>query len=433
MVSNYKTTPNRVLGLHNLDARRLNDVIKDKIVDVTITSPPYYDLKDYGNKEQIGFGQTYEKYLNDLKLVFENVYKSTKDTGSLWVILDVFRKNGVVTPLPFDFAREIKDIGWNLREIIVWEKDKTVPWTAKGQMRNLFEYILVFSKTSEYKFFTDKVKDFTSLKKWWVRYPERYNPNGKTPTAIWNFPIPSQGSWGNGYIRHFCPLPEDLIAQILRITTEEGDVVLDPFAGSGAVLSKSDNMKRRYIGFELNRQYIKMFEKYLTKTGEQKRLEYEEMESNTIERDKFQKLILNLRTLKFAKVLFQTLGKKGPNPVLTIYVEKSNKKSVLKNKLKTVNYHLLMNDNYNEKTLEVLTEITSNPPLSKFGIEPRLIAYREADLFVKNLSAKQLYVYTDKATHTYKRKFSTVELLTLKNNEIILSDIKLELDEKKYM
>lgn len=420
------------MGIHNLDSRRLNEVLGDKLVDVTITSPPYYDLKDYGNKNQIGFGQSYEQYLNDLKLVFENVYKSTKDTGSLWVIIDVFRKNGEVTPLPFDFANKIKGIGWKLREIIVWEKDKTVPWTAKGQMRNLFEYILVFSKTSEYKFHIDQVKDFTSLKKWWIRYPERYNPNGKTPSAVWNFPIPSQGSWGNGYIRHFCPLPEDLIAQILKIATNENDIVLDPFAGSGAVLSKADNMNRRYIGFELNRNYITMFKKFLKKTGEQKKLEYEKNKSNSIEQDKFQKLILDLRTLKFAKVLFKNLEKKIENPVITIYVEKSSRKSEIKNKIRTVSYHILVNDKYNNDTSDLLNELASTPPLSKFGIEPQFTIYRENVQFIEKLKEKKLYIYTDKSTHVYKRKFSIDQLLSLRSNEIIISDIKLMIDEKRY-
>ena len=133
----------------------------------------------------------------------------------------------------------------------------------------------MFSKTKDYQFHIDKVRDFQSLKKWWVKYPERYNPKGKTPGAIWNFDIPTQGSWGSGYIKHFCPLPEDMIAQMLKLTTIEDDVVLDCFSGSGAVLSKANNMKRKYIGFELNKEYIKMFDTFLTKTGKAKRREYE--------------------------------------------------------------------------------------------------------------------------------------------------------------
>mgnify|MGYP005877135721 CR=1 FL=1 len=252
--------------IHKYDARDISKLIDNPIIDVTITSPPYFDMKDYGYTEQIGFGQNYENYLEDLRKVFEGVYACTKNTGSLWVIIDTFRRAGSVVPLPFDFANKIAPIGWKLQEIIIWGKDKTVPWAHNGQMRNLFEYILVFSKTDNYKFFIDKVRQYDSLKKWWVKYPERYNPKGKTPEAIWNFPIPVQGSWGENYIRHFCPLPEELIAQILKLTTEEEDLVLDPFAGSGAVLAKADNMKRKFIGTELNPLYIQMFQNYMDNT-----------------------------------------------------------------------------------------------------------------------------------------------------------------------
>ena len=64
------------------DARNLDEILTDKIVDVTITSPPYFDLKDYGHKNQIGFSQDYGEYLNNLEVVFEKVYNVTKDTGS---------------------------------------------------------------------------------------------------------------------------------------------------------------------------------------------------------------------------------------------------------------------------------------------------------------------------------------------------------------
>ena len=135
-----------------MDARDIASISNSPIVDVTITSPPYFDMKDYGYPEQIGFGQKYDDYLDDLRKVFKGIYELTKDTGSLWVIIDTFRKAGAVVPLPFDFVHKISDIGWKLQEVIIWEKDKTVPWVHQGQMRNMFEYILVFAKNEKYKF-----------------------------------------------------------------------------------------------------------------------------------------------------------------------------------------------------------------------------------------------------------------------------------------
>jgi len=421
------------LGIHNLDSRELNTIVTEAIVDVTVTSPPYFDLKDYEHKDQIGFGQNYEEYLNDLKKVFTNVYNATKQTGTLWVIIDSFRREGEVTPLPFDFANVIKPIGWKLQDIIIWGKDRTVPWTHKGQMRNLYEFILVFSKSPDYKFHIERVKDFESLKKWWIRYPERYNPKGKTPDAIWHFDIPTQGSWGNGYIRHFCPLPEKLISQILRITTDEGDIVLDPFAGSGAVLSRADNMKRKFIGFELNADYIQMFKTYLGETGERKRTEYEKQELLDYKQEEFQKLIIDLRALKFARVFFQILQKESENLVVKILVEKTETAPTQKHKLQTVKYHLLLAHKSEFDVQSALKNIESIPPLSKFGIEADFVIHENVESFAREMEKhRNLYLYTNKNTHSYKQEFTLSSMSRASKDEIIISDIRLKIDESMF-
>lgn len=103
------------------------------------------------------------------------------------------------------------------------------------------------------------------MKKWWIRYPERYNPKGKAPDEIWDYGIPIQGSWGNGYVKHFCPLPTDMIGNMIQLTSDEGDVILDPFAGTGSVLVQAAYMNRKYVGSELNREYINMFHNYFEK------------------------------------------------------------------------------------------------------------------------------------------------------------------------
>ena len=262
------------LRLYRYDSRFLDKIITEKTINVTITSPPYYNLKDYGSPEQIGFGQTYKAYLEDLKLVFSKVYNVTKDDGTLWVIIDTFRENHEVVPLPFDFSNQLKDVGWKLKDIIIWSKDRTVPWVHKGKMRNLYEYILVFSKTNKFKFYIDRIRDYENLKKWWVTYPERYNPKGKVPEEIWNFDIPTQGAWGKGYIMHFCPLPEELVQRIIKLSTNDNDIVFDPFAVSGTVLAQAKFMNRKFLGFELNEDYIKMFHNYVNNNYSQRLQNY---------------------------------------------------------------------------------------------------------------------------------------------------------------
>ncbi len=420
--------------VYHIDAREIETIIDKPIVDVTITSPPYFDLKDYGSRNQIGYGQDYANYLNDLKFVFGHVYNITKENGTLWVIIDAFRRDGEVVPLPFDFSNTIKEIGWKLQEIIIWGKDRTVPWTHKGQMRNLFEYVLMFSKTNDYNFYIDKVRDFETLKKWWVKYPERYNPKGKTPDAIWNFDIPTQGSWGNGYIKHFCPLPEEMIEQMLKLTTKENDLVLDCFAGSGAVLSKADNMKRKYIGTELNKDYINMFETYLQNTGEKKRAEYEKHENNQMKQHKFQKLILDLRALKFARVFYQKLMDGKTDEIERIYVEKSKAKPEKTNSLIVVNYYILIKNPSKKLSLELkLQKLSDKAPLSKFGIEPIFHFTSSQKKFNQKFEEKKVFFYSSKVTHKYiDTSNHPHSIASNMKKALIISKIMVDLDEKDY-
>lgn len=422
----------KIYRLHCNDARDISAIVKPRTVDVTITSPPYFDMKDYGYKEQIGFGQSYEAYLADLRSVFSDIYTCTKDSGSLWVIIDTFRKDGTVTPLPFDFSNEISTIGWKLQEIIIWEKDKTVPWAHQGQMRSSFEYILLFSKTKNYKFYIDRVRQCVSLKKWWVKYPERYNPQGKTPDAIWRFPIPVQGSWGNNYIRHFCPLPEDLIAQIIKISTDEGDVVLDPFAGTGAVLAKANNMKRKFIGTELNPEYIEMFHKYLRVTGRKKRKQYLREIKNPLSQDTFSELIINLRVLKFAKVLYSKLETAEKNFIQRFFVDIPDSSGVAKGKIVSARYILQISSEENrEQILQAIKAIANKPPLSKFGIVADFDFVSTPDAYFNQ--QVELYSYTQSVTHKFQEIIHFEESdKKLTKSCFIISPIKISLEEEDF-
>src|SRR5690606_21611299 len=148
------------------DARKVDELPLKSLVDLIITSPPYFDMKDYGSKNQIGFGQNYDNYLRDIELVFSKCFSITKDTGSLWIVVDILRKDGELKLLPFDLIKKVQDGGWKLKDIIIWEKDKTVPFTHNGEMRNIFEYVLFFTKTDKYKFYRERITSINDLKEW---------------------------------------------------------------------------------------------------------------------------------------------------------------------------------------------------------------------------------------------------------------------------
>ena len=407
----------------NIDYRLILETITSNTkVKSTITSPPYFDMKDYGSKNQVGYGQKYDEYLDDLKNIFEQVFKITENDGTLWIIIDTLKRNNQVVPLPFDLVNKLKEVGWLLQDIIIWKKDKTVPWSTSGFMQRKFEYILFFSKSTKYKSNKDNVRiyDTSQLKKWWVKYPERYNPKGKALDEIWEFPIPVQGSWGDEYIRHFCPLPKELVATIIQISTDENDIILDPFAGSGTVLSQSAYMKRNYIGFELNINYIEMFKTYLRKTLSKCKKEYE-LFNNRVSQNQFEKTILELRALKYARILITNIQKNTEFKQFKIIVcidDKSN----FKNKLIKVRYKFIGQFDKGVFT-QLLNEMIGIQPLSKYGIEP--VFYFDES---KNINLNGFYGYTQTNTYSFAKKTD------INSGKIrVLSKICVDLNENDYL
>ena len=419
-----------IFDLHNADSRNIDKYINEPIVDVTITSPPYYNLKNYGYKEQIGYGQKFEQYLDDLQRVFFNVFKITKDSGSLWIVIDTFKMNNKIIPLPFRLSDKLDEIGWKLQDIIIWNKDKTVPWSKKGQTKNKFEYILFFVKSKKFKYFNDRIRQYDTkyLKKWWIRYPERYNPKGKSSEEVWNYPIPTQGSWGKSYIKHFCPLPTDMIGNIIKLTTDEGDVVLDPFAGTGSVLVQAAYMKRKYIGFELSKNYIETFINYLEKTRETGLRNYQHLKQNKYKQDNFEETILKLRALKYAKIFRNKLEKKLRDLINAIYVIISDENPKGSYKLIKVNYIILLQNKENISILkQKIEEQLLDKPLSKFGVEPCISYIFSKEEFLNNMKHIENYTYTSKVTYKYKDIFDNII-----KDFMIISPIKVELNEKDF-
>lgn len=402
--------------IYNVDARRISEVFPEGLtIQTTISSPPYYDMKDYGEDNQIGFGQSYEEYLQDIKSVFEQVYSHTKDDGTLWIIIDTFKRNNSIVLLPFDVASKLQETGWLLQDIIIWKKDKTVPWSNNGFTQRQFEYILFFSKTPKFKTNKDRVRVFDTrqLKKWWVKYPERYNPRGKALSEIWEYPIPVQGSWGKQYIRHFCPLPQDMVSNMIQISTDEGDVVFDPFAGSGTVMSQSAYMNRSYLGFELNKGYIDKFNSYLAETLEKGKSEYESMLKGKSQTD-FEDQIINLRALKYGRMLVKAIQDELSirAKVVVDRIRQEDTQSIV---------HYTIVGIQKETAEDVIANVISKAPLSKYEITP-LISYQD-ELDVDH----QWFCYSITNSYSFMRNVAYGDPRVR-----VLSPIKVDLNEKDY-
>jgi DNA modification methylase len=427
-----------IFKLHNCDVRELPKVLEThgyskKFIDVTITSPPYFNLKSYGYKNQIGYGQKYLQYLDDLREVFKHVYFATRDTGSLWIIIDTFSKGHTLVNLPFEISEKLKNIveknGWNLTDLIIWKKDKTLPWSRKGQFRNIFEFILFFTKSNKYKFYIDRTRvfDFSKMKQWWVKFPERYNPKGMAPTNVWEYPIPTQGTWSRNSLRHFNPLPSKMIETIVLLTTDPGDVVFDPFAGSGVTLSVADFLKRKWFGFEMNPKYCEMFEKNVMNETRQE-LMIERNGNTELEalKNQFEQTIKNLRQVKYPKSLMRELYRRkilisSSRLVDTIFalsrkLPNRNLAKISVNKFMFEDIFLILKNHVETDFLrKQILEVISRPPLSKFGIESRVFLQTRDEFLLnqKNTLAKlKMWLYTFGVVHKFERTVTLSEWIS---------------------
>jgi DNA modification methylase len=426
-----RTSSKDIFKVHLEDARNLEKIVPANLISVTVTSPPYFDLKDYGSEKQIGFGQDYLTYLSDLKNVFSNVHKVTKDDGSLWIIIDTFRRDQEMLPLPFDLAGVLKDVGWSLKDIIIWKKERTLPWVQSGATRNIFEYVLVFSKLGKtHQYFPDRQREVDDLKHWWVRYPERYNPKGKSLEEIWAFDIPTQGSWGTGYVRHFCPLPEGLVQRIIDLTTNPGDVVLDPFSGSGTVPAQALFMKRKYVGFELNSEYIAGFENYIQENLQTKVSEYD-VKSKMGSFDEFERKIINLRILKLGRILLKEVQKSLSDREVKVVISRLDKKTSGKFKIVSGIYSFVVNKNHDsDEILNFINELMKKALFSKFGIDASFKITKNSRPISLVIGNDGAFAYTLANSHKYFKKINSIDEIT--KSAPVISKICMEIDENDY-
>lgn len=390
---------------HIHDARELTELLPaaKPCIDLTATSPPYWNLKDYGVPNQIGFDQPKDKFLNDIESVLRLVLEVTKDTGSLWLVVGTYRERTVLRLLPFELAEVAERAGWQPREMIIWDKQHSVPWVQKGQLRNLAEYILVFSKTPRYKYYLDRIRTIDEISKWWVDFPERFHPKGKAPSDIWHFPIRTQGAWNrNARIRHLCPFPTALAARIIEVATDPGDTVLDPFAGSGVLLAQAEVMGRHYIGLDINPDYAKMFE---TVVRHEVAAEWQQLQNwreiAESARGEFQQTIVRLRALKYtrkvANVFFDALrpGSGDKHPVkAVICLANIPTRHVYKQPVEVAIIIVMNGDHPNGKiAVARAEEIMRQAPLSHFGIEATLEVCSSDETVRRLGKRRRLYLY----------------------------------------
>ena len=250
-----------------------------------VTSPPYYGLRSYGGEEdQIGQEQSPEEYIENLVEVFREVRNVLTDDGTLWLNIgdsyynyrpgrgqglvkqtvsntkqdlpDVCPRRGNRLPglkekdligIPWMLAFALRADGWYLRQDIIWHKPNPMPESVRDRCTKSHEYIFLFSKSQNYYFDVDAIKESTVDGK-----------GLKRKKTVWEVKTkPYKGA-------HFAVYPPELIEPCIKAGSEEGDTVLDPFMGSGTTALVSKSLQRHYIGCELHEEYGKLIQTRLS-------------------------------------------------------------------------------------------------------------------------------------------------------------------------
>lgn len=323
--------------------------------------------------------------------------------------------------LPFDLARRLTEIGWILQDIVIWNKDRTLPWSHRGKLRNMFEYITFYSKEREFNYHLGRVREIVELKDWWVRYPERYSPKGRAPARTWSIPIPRQGSWGNNWVRHFNPLPPELVERIIMLTTDEGDVVLDPFAGSGVVLAGADILGRRYLGLDLNSNYKEMFEQRVLPTIRSlRRHRVGRLQETERNQKTFGRLICSLRRTKYPKELIRLYRKEFGELELQAVV---GLQRAATDRLEVVCLFSPGSRIPND-FLAQAEKLCRRPPLSKYGLHAGVTVV-SVDVLSRawleqqglDTEKERLYLYKEGRTYMWVDSFTVEDWLSVISNE----------------
>jgi hypothetical protein len=261
------------------------------------------------------------------------------------------------------------------------------------------------------KYRIDRLREFDGLKEWWVRFPERYNPNGKAPPNVWDIPIPKQGSWGDGEIAHACPLPPELVRRLILLSTDEGDVVFDPFAGSGVVVAEAERLDRRGIGTELVEKYVDEFTRIIRPEILGRDTSATPNGNGSIATAD---LLVKLRMLKLPVVLMRSAAKRRGEiawPLGAVVFASNERPTASRYGVAKLYFVVRGFTAAQRKTYaSTLRELADRAPASKFGIDCEIEVVTPSKL--KKLAA-------GRRIHLYKNGNTSRAVTTVRHNELV--------------
>jgi DNA modification methylase len=271
---------------------KLNDIIcgnafdsiktlPDQSVDTIVTSPPYFNQRDYGMAEQFGNESTPTLYVNKLCELFDECKRVLKDTGSLWLNLGDKYVDGNLLGMPWRVALELQNRGWVLRNDIIWYKPNAMPSAVNNRLTIDHEYLFFFTKKNTGYFYDqsaireehitfsekskmkggknhfgkkdgtpEKGKNSGSSNLHNGRWDQAFHPDGRNKRTVWEVSLSKFRD------AHFAVFPEKLIEPCILAGCPKDGVVLDPFFGAGTTGLVANKLSRNFIGLELNPEYV---------------------------------------------------------------------------------------------------------------------------------------------------------------------------------
>src|SRR5580700_172581 len=231
--------------------------VQDNSVQLVITSPPYWQLKDYGSSNQIGYHSSYEDYINNLNLVWKECYRVLENGCRLCVnIGDQFARSVYygrykVIPIREEIIKFCENAGFDYMGAIIWQKVTTsnttgggvqmgsFPYPRNGILKLDYEFILIFKKLGDAVKPTKENKELSKMtnEEWNIFF-----------AGHWNFAGARQDN-------HIAMFPEELPKRLIKMFAFVDDTVLDPFMGSGTTALAAKNNGRNSIGYELNAEF----------------------------------------------------------------------------------------------------------------------------------------------------------------------------------
>jgi DNA modification methylase len=268
---------------------RIKD-LEENSVQCVVTSPPYWGLRDYGTDDQLGLEETPEEYVENMVKVFREVKRVLKNDGTLWLNLGDSYNNTISTGnrtwglglkakdlvgIPWRVAFALQQDGWYLRQDIIWHKPNPMPESVKDRCTKAHEYIFLLSKSPQYYYDKDAIAEKTLTLDNSIRdrsndklnnTPGRTKMSGlktnnyetRNKRSVWKIQTKPYKE------AHFAVFPERLPELCIKAGSKEGDIVLDPFFGSGTTGWVAQRLGRKWLGIEVNQEYIKIANKRFT-------------------------------------------------------------------------------------------------------------------------------------------------------------------------